>query len=583
MRPVDLRQGVPQFTLAHYEEDYADRHLVHGALEKWAREKPEFPALIEVDTQREYHYRQFDQAATALALQLRAMGYRPGDFLATSLPLLAEHIFLEYACFKIGVIHAPLDLRLKAPEVIRSLELIQAKGFAFLGQTPVADFRLLGQAVQQACPFVEHFLQFSPPAETIEGAHSFHLLATEAQRLAAEARTDPLNSAAWLDYQTVHAGIEPGDGAQVIYTTGSTGLPKPALLSHRNITAQNLCLAGAFEMLDAPRMLVNLPPSHVGCQAEQLMTTIFGGGTAVVLHVFDAAKSLAAIEQYQVACFGQIPAMFALEWRLPDYDRFDLSSLRFALFGGQPVTRQFLEQLARMAPQCGTGLGLTEMAGFVTYTPLGGTIDQLLDNVGFDMPITPLSIRQPMNPDGSAGPELPDGEVGEICFAGPQVFLGYVNNLEATRKTISTDGICYTGDLGRRTPEGLKFAGRAKLVIKPKGYQVHPAQVENHFCLLADHVTACGAVGHPHEVFSEGIVLFVERKAGCALEPAELLARLAEHARGIAGYMRPLHYELLAPGALPLNRVAKTDYVLLRQRAGEIVSDLQTAGGWDRG
>ena len=231
-----------------------------------------------------------------------------------------------------------------------------------------------------------------------------------------------------------------------------------------------------------------------------------------------------------------------------------------------------------MAPRCGTGLGLTEMAGFVTYTPLGGSPDALADNVGFDMPITPLSIRQPMNPDGSAGPEIPDGQPGEICFRGPQVFLGYVNNPEATRQTISTDGYCYTGDLGIKTEQGLKFAGRAKLVIKPKGYQVHPAQVENHFCLLSEQVSACGAVGHVHEIFSEGIVLFVETKPGSQLTIADLEA----HAKEIAGYMRPLHYELLPPASLPLNRVAKTDYVVLRERAASIVTELRARGGWDR-
>ena len=93
----------------------------------------------------------------------------------------------------------------------------------------------------------------------------------------------------------------------MIYTTGSTGFPKPALLSHRNITAQNLCLAGGCDWFDIRRMLVNLPPSHVGCQGEELMTTFFAGGTAVILSRFDAEKSLQAIERYKVESIGQIP------------------------------------------------------------------------------------------------------------------------------------------------------------------------------------------------------------------------------------------------------------------------------------
>jgi acyl-CoA synthetase (AMP-forming)/AMP-acid ligase II len=305
---------------------------------------------------------------------------------------------------------------------------------------------------------------------------------------------------------------------------------------------------------------------------------MFWGGTAIVLHIFDPAKSLKAIGDYQVNAFGQIPALFAMEWRLPNYKDFNLSSLRFALYGGQQVTRQFLEQLATMAPQFGTGLGLTETAGFVTYTPLDGTVDDILAGVGFDMPVTPLSIRKPMRDDGAAGDELPDGEIGEICFTGPQIFITYVNNVEAYRKTVSTDGVCYTGDLGFKDDRGLHFSGRAKLVIKPKGYQVHPAQIEEHFAALVDKVAACAAVGAPHDVFTEGVVLFVEKKAGATLTVAEL----EEHAKSIAAYMRPSHYVILEAGALPLNRVAKTDYVMLKDQAKKETEKLRAGGGWDR-
>ncbi len=231
-----------------------------------------------------------------------------------------------------------------------------------------------------------------------------------------------------------------------------------------------------------------------------------------------------------------------------------------------------------MAPKMAGALGLTEMAGLVTYTPLDFTIDEMVAGVGYDMPVTPLSIRKPMNADGTAGDELPDGEVGEICFTGPQVFIGYVNNEEAYRKTVSTEGICYTGDLGYVSDKGLHFSGRSKLVMKPKGYQVHPGQVEDHFVQLTDKVAACGAVGAPHDVYSEGVVLFIEPKPGVKLTTDELAA----HAKGIASYMRPSHYAILEAGALPLNRINKTDYVALKTRALEEIEKLRAAGNWDR-
>lgn len=569
----DIRDALQQCTLERFESEFADRHLLHGAIAKWAKETPDHDAIVDFETGRRFTYQEVEQSTTALAIKLLDAGYKHGDFLATMLPLLPEHILLEYACFKIGVIHVPLDLRLKGPEIIRSLGLVQARGFAFLGQTPVADFREIGKAVQAECSYVEHLLQFSGPDETIDGADSIAVFAEEAKALATSGDAERLQQ-----YAAATQAVKPTDGAQVIYTTGSTGMPKPALLSHRNITAQNMCLSVGFGLSESPSMLVNLPPSHVGCQGEQLMTTFFNGKTAVILHVFDAEKTLQAIQQEKIDCFGQIPAMFNMQYRLPNFSDYDLSSVRQVLYGGQQVSTEFIRLLYEKFPTVGTGLGLSEMAGFVTYTGMTDQIEQLLDTVGWWAPITPLTIRQPMKEDGSAGDVLPDGEAGEICFSGPQVFIDYVNNPEAYRKTVSTDGVCYTGDLGYISDRGLAFSGRSKLVIKPKGYQVHPGQIESHFGELRDQVANCGAVGAPHDVFTEGIVLFVELKPDVTLTREELEA----HAKGIAGYMRPSHYVLLESGTFPLNRVAKTDYVVLGQRAQEEVEQLRGEGGWDR-
>ena len=575
----EKRNGVPQCTLENFDKDFAERHLLHGLVEKWATETPDNLAFINADTGDQVSWARLDQTSTALALMLLDMGFEKGDYFATSLPLLSEHIFLEYACFKIGVVFVPLDLRLKGPEVIRSLGLVQAKGFAFLGKIPAADFRELGKAVMANCPFVEHFIQFSAPEETIEGATNAFVLAAQAKALAEKTLAEGPSAPLLQKFMATKASIDENDGCLVIFTTGSTGYPKPALLNHRAITCQNMCLGAAFGIMEGARMLVNLPPSHVGCQTEQLMTVFFYGGTAVILHIFDAEKSLKAIQDHNVDSFGQIPALFNLQWRLPNYKDYDLSSLKFALYGGQQVSRQFLENLSSMAPSFGTGLGLTETAGFCTYSPLDGTVDDILAGVGYDMPVYPISIRAPMKADGSAGDEMPAGANGAICFSGPQTFMYYVNAPEATAKTISSDGFIYTGDLGFVDDKGLHFSGREKWVIKPKGYQVFPAQVEEQIAELQEKVAMVGVVGVEHEIFSEGIVAFVEKKPGVTLGVPELKAHAKE---AMAAYMRPLHYEIVEAGEFPLNRVAKTDYVTLSERATAIVKALREQGAWDQ-
>lgn len=539
----------------------------------WAGVKGDAPALIEHNTGETVSWRTFNRAVSAFAAKLLSVGLRKGDVVATSLPLLKEHVYLLYACYRIGVIAAPLDLRLKAKEVAYCFDAIRPKAYFFLGQTPVADFRPLVREVMEHAPFIEHWVQFQKEPElVIDGATGIvefvrgikrtFLVSTLLGRVARARRQ-----------------VAKRDPCLIIFTTGSTGSPKPALLCHESILVQNIGLAACSDMDGDDCMLINLPPSHVGCVTEQLATTIFGGGTSVLLHIFDARTSLEAIEKHTVTVIGQIPALYNLEWRLPDYDRFDLSSLRYAIYGGQAVSRPFLERLAAMAPRIGTGLGLTELSGFCTYTDIEAGVDELAAGIGVDMPLCPISIREPMRPDGAAGAEKPAGEVGEICFFGPQVFLGYLNDPANTARTVSADGICYTGDIGSYDAAGLHFAGRKSLVIKPKGYQVFPEDIENHISgALKGRVGAVACVGADHEVFSEAVIAFVERLPGSGLEVGDVLAACRE----IAAYSRPSHVEIVEQGEIPLNRVAKTDYMLLRQRAKEIVERQRAAGGWDR-
>ena len=550
---------IPQVTLREFETKYKDRHLIHASVDWWAARQPEGAAIVNATRGTTLTWRDLERGSLAIAAELARMGFRHGDFLAASLPLLNEHILLELACFRLGVIHAPLDLRLQPAEVIRCLNLIRPKAYCFLGKTPAADFAALGEAVRAGCDSIEHFVQFSPAAECIAGAAS-------AFDLVARARPELLAS-----------NVAEGDGAQVIFTTGSTGSPKPALLSHRSIACQNLCLGTAFRFGPGQRVLSNLPASHVGGQAEVLLTSLFTGATAVTLEVFDAVKSLDAIERHGVTLIGQIPAMFHLEWRTADYARRNFSSLEIAVYGGQGVPRPFLDAMLRMAPRIATGLGLTESSGFCTYTHLTADAAELEQGIGWAMPAYRLSIREAMDGKGAAGRELPQGQVGHICFQGPQTFLGYVNDPAATAAAVSRDGWLYTGDLGSMDERGLRFAGRAKWVLKPAGHQVFPGDIESHFAALTGRVANVGVVGHEHRLWSDGIVAFLERQPGADLTEAEL----RKHARSLAGYMRPLHYVILEPGAMPLNRSAKVDVVRLQEMARVEVARLRERGRWD--
>jgi acyl-CoA synthetase (AMP-forming)/AMP-acid ligase II len=566
--PMEL----PQFTLEDYEGVFADRHLLHDVVAKWAKIKPEVPAILSAEGNLTVTWRDFDRFTTALACEILRLGFTKGDFLVTLLPMSVDHVLLEYSCFKIGVIVAPLDLRLSSDEVIRALEILRPRGFVSLGVKAPFDFRQMWRTVQAHCPWIQHFVAID---SEIPGTISSALIAESAWR----AVTEPEIAADSAALARIASSLTEDDGALVIFTTGSTGSPKPALLSHRNITVQNMCLCGAFFGGDrGTRTLVNLPPSHVGGQTEALMSTLFGGGTVVLQEVFDANRSLRAIAQHRVEILGQIPAMFNLQWMLKDYESHDLSSLKFAAYGGNAVSRPFVDRLATMSPVIGTGLGLTETAGFCTYVQASATgKEAILAGLGLDMPIYPCTIRQAMRADGNAGDEVPSGEMGHVCFRGPQTFLGYVNDPAATAKAISRDGFLYTGDLGYKDAAGLHLTGRDKWVIKSLGYQIFPGDVERHICGLEEKVANCVVVGVAHEVVSEAVVAIVEKKPEVELTRQEL----DRHARSMPSYMRPRHWIILSPGQMPLNRVVKPDYLRAQEMARKEIAELRARGEWD--
>jgi acyl-CoA synthetase (AMP-forming)/AMP-acid ligase II len=192
-----------------------------------------------------------------------------------------------------------------------------------------------------------------------------------------------------------------------------------------------------------------------------------------------------------------------------------------------------------------------------------------------------VSIRKPMEPDGSAGKELADGEIGEICYHPPIVFLGYYNQPEETKRAVSKEGILYTGDLGYfKQMDGYKalyLSGRKKFVIKQKGYNVFPGEVEEHIAQM-EGVDAVEVIGMKHQLFDEGIFAFVRPSPNISLGSEDVM----EHCKSIASYKRPQHVEIWpSDKELPLTRSTKVDKLKLMEQAQFIVEQLRNKGKWD--
>ena len=557
-----------------WEEFEKYPHTLVGAIEKWAEDNPNHNAMIFFNTKAEVSYREFSDAINMMAFKLYNMGLRKGDICVASLPNTYEHFIIGYACVKLGIMWCPLDLSLKPPEIMISFSLLRnrIKMYCHLGKTQYQNYNIIGSVIHQNYPWLKYVIQFGYMNENYtDGLINGHKLIKEAEYEYKEA----LNNKNLLkEFENECEKVGEKDPILLIFTMGTTAFPKPTMLTNLSITCQNMCLAKAFNITGDDRMMVNMPFAFIGGSTEQLMTILYVGGTAIILHRFEAEKSLLAIQDYKITCLGQIPASYSMEWNLHDYNNFDLSSLKHAIYSGQSVDMGFLEKLIKMAPRIGTGLGLTETSGLCTYTPEEATIEEILNGLGHPFAIFPATIRAKMNENGFAGDVLPDGEIGEICFEGPQTFFGYLNYEVATRAVLSYDAILYTGDMGYKDEKGIHLAGRKKYMINPKGYRVFQPEIEDFISEIPE-VENVGVLGAKHTIFTEGIVAYIKIKDNADLT----LSEIDEHCKGMASYKRPSLVVFL--DEFPLTKNNRPDYIILQRRLDNDIKNARVKGKWD--
>ncbi len=218
------------------------------------------------------------------------------------------------------------------------------------------------------------------------------------------------------------------------------------------------------------KFLLHFPINHVAGAVEIAYACIYSGVPMVLMDKFDAAATLATIAKEKITVLGQVPAMFLLEFKVPDFDSYDLSSIRNYMWAGAAAPEGMVKKLAATGATLVTGYGQTENAGFITYSKPGDSMDDLIKTVGKCDDAFEIKL---MNNDGK---EVPKGEVGEIWMKGDLVMKGYWNNPSATAETIVEGGWLRSGDLATMDERGyITIVGRTKEMFKSGGYNVYPA------------------------------------------------------------------------------------------------------------
>lgn len=498
-------------------------------LSRWAMYAPEKTALVDVASGRRLTYKTFNQRADQLASVLRRRyGIQKGDRVAVLAYNSSELLELFFALGKLGALMVPINYRLVGPEIRYILQDSEAR-ILFFGPEFAAT-------VTEILPEVS--LDFIVPF------HEDPLLTSYEELLAMGAGEVPEPAEIALD-----------DAWLILYTSGTTGQPKGAVLTHGTITWNAVNTQVGWDLRTDDVTLTHTPFFHTG-GLNVLTTPLFHrGGTVVLMRQFDADRSLELIERERCTVVFAVPTMYQMMLESPAFAPTDLSSIRFFITGGAPCPVSLIEAYDRRGLTFKQGYGLTE-AGPNCFTLDARDAVRKAGSVGF--PNFHLDVRVV----DEAGKDVPAGEVGELLIRGPHVIKGYWKNPQATADAIR-DGWLHTGDLVRRDADGYYYiVDRKKDLIISGGENVYPAELEK---ILHAHpaIQEAAVIGVPHPKWGEVGRAIVVPRAGTPLEERDVLDYLQER---LARYKLPKSVAFTE--ALPRNPSGKILKPALRERFG---------------
>lgn len=486
-----------------------------------AQRNPERLALVDGNTGRSIRFGELEQRTNALAGALRARGVRQGDRVAV-LALNSPH-FLEVAIAvaKLGAIFVPINFRLTAPEVRYILD--DAAPAVLFASTQVLETARAAAAGSLVREVVE--------------------IASAEKRAAGDAERAP-----------VRVGSD--DVASLMYTSGTTGFPKGAMLTHGNHLWNAFTHFAMTEGL-TPRdvSLVAAPLFHIGAFGIFTLPLIYLGGTSVILESFHPASWLEAVERHRPTLAFCVPAMWAAIAAAGLAGR-DLSSLRCTISGGAPCPLVLIRQLREHGMVFTEGFGLTETAPVASA--LGA--DEVIAHAGsVGKPIAHVAYRIVADD----GRDVATGEVGELLIRGPNVFVGYWQKPQATREVLDEDGWFHTGDLARVDERGYYFiVDRKKDMVISGGENVYPAEVEQ-ILYQRPEIAEVAVLGTPDPKWGEAVTAVVVLKAGQQLGADELIAWARQR---LAGFKCPRVVRFV--DSLPRTATGKLLKRELRQQFG---------------
>ncbi|WP_335642431.1 AMP-binding protein [Aeribacillus pallidus] len=536
-------------------------------LEEKANAYPEHEAVVYADRGLRMTYRQFDEYCRLVARSLMKLGIQSGEHIAIWATNTPEWLACQFATGKMGAVlvtvntnyrTAELEYLLKQSDSTTLLLIEQYRDTSYIDTIYEIAPELYecqpGQLKAKRLPRLKNVIVLGD--KRYPGTYTWNDLLAMAQDTAEDELDQRMNS------------LDPHDVINMQYTSGTTGFPKGVMLSHYNIINNAYNIAQCMKLTKDDRLCIPVPFFHCfGCVLG-VLACVSVGATIVPIQEFNATQVLQTVQDEKCTALHGVPTMFIAELNDPDFEKYDLSSLRTGIMAGSncpiEVMKAVIEKMG--AKEITIAYGQTESSPVITQTRTDDPIHLRVETVGRALPNVEVKIVEP-----GTNKEVPCGVQGELCTRGYHVMKGYYNNPEATKEAIDEEGWLRTGDLAIMDENGYcRITGRLKDMIIRGGENIYPREIEE-FLYQHPKILDVQVVGVPDEKYGEEVMAWIILKPGQTATAEEV----QEFCRGkISRHKIPRYIEFT--DSYPMTASGKIQKFKLREQAKQILSTKTT-------
>lgn len=498
---------------------WVDGKTIGDVLRITAQRYPDNDAMVFVAQGSRYSWKSLEEEVDRVARGLIALGLQAGDHFGILSTNIAEWVLLQFATARIGVVLVTINPSYRTSELAYAMKQSDLVGIALVDKFKTTDYHA---SINKACSEIasaqpgelksDEYPKLkwivSLRGETPPGMLGWSELKAKGESISA------------ADLKAQECSLRCEDPINIQYTSGTTGHPKGATLSHRNVLL-NAWYAGLNQRFQAiDRVCIPVPLYHCfGCVLGTMCCMVHGATMVFPCEGFQPASCLQAIEEERCTAIYGVPTMFIAMIEHEDYGKRNLSSLRTGIMAGSPCPIDLMKRVTRDmgASEITIGYGQTETSPLITQTRTDDPIELRVGTVGCAIPGVEVKIVHP-----ETGEDLPDGVSGELCTRGHNVMLGYYRMPDKTREAIDAQGWLHSGDLGMREPNGFfRITGRLRDLIIRGGENIYPREVEER---LYEHpaVQDVQVVGVPDRKFGEEVLAWIRLRDGQTVTVDEL-------------------------------------------------------------